>query len=192
MPNVITSAIFLLTESKKNGKYVFGNFADLEESRFVTIPKAYENFIQIIKNKQLLMDINTLKNLPKNLPAGNLFYISKQVDQSFENAIAVETLSKGIKFAKDKALENNQSHIYIIGQSKLIKQCLKENLLDEIQLTFVYNFGDKISEPVYLDFDLNQWKIVDDSGIFTSENSNSEKTSYRYLKLNSKYKLNEF
>ena len=192
MPNVITSAIFLLTESKKNGKYVFGNFADLEESRFVTIPKAYENFIQIIKNKQLLMDINTLRNLPKNLPAGNLFYISKQVDQSFENAIVIETLSKGIKFAKDKALENNQSHIYIIGQSKLIKQCLKENLLDEIQLTFVYNFGDKISEPVYLDVDLNQWKIVDDSGIFTSENSNSEKISYRYLKLNSKYKLNEF
>lgn len=192
MPNVITSAFFLLTESKKNGKYVFGNFADLEESRFVTIPKAYENFIQIIKNKQLLMDINTLRNLPKNVPAGNLFYISKQVDQSFEKAIRVETLSKGIKFAKDKALENNQSHIYIIGQAKLIKQCLKENLLDEIQLTFVYNFGDKISEPVYLDFDLNQWKIVDDSGIFTSENPNSEKISYRYLKLNSKYKLNEF
>lgn len=192
MPNVITSAIFLLTESKKNGKYVFGNFADLEESRFVTIPKAYENYIETIKNKQLLMDINTLRNLPKNLNAGNLFYISKQVDQSFENAIAVETLSKGIKFAKDKALENNQSHIYIIGQTKLIKQCLKENLLDEIQLTFVYNFGAKISEPVYLDFDLNQWKIVDDSGIFTSENLNSEKISYRYLKLNSKYKLNEF
>lgn len=192
MPNVITSAIFLLTESKKNGKYVFGNFADLEESRFVTIPKAYENFIETIKNKQLLMDINTLRNLPKNLNTGNLFYISKQVDQSFEKAIRVETLSKGIKFAKDKALENNQSHIYIIGQAKLIKQCLKENLLDEIQLTYVYNFGDKISEPVYLDFDLNQWKIVDDSGIFTSENPNSEKISYRYLKLNSKYKLNEF
>src|SRR5690625_3922976 len=119
------------------------------------------------------MDINTLRNLPKNLPAGNLFYISKQVDQSIENAIAVETLFKGIKFSKDKALENNQSHIYIIGQSKLIKQCLKENLLDEIKLTFVYNFSDKISELVYLDFDLNQWKIVDDSRIFTSENPNS-------------------
>lgn len=190
MPNVITSAVFLLIENKNIGKYIYANFTDKHEIYRRILPKAYENFVSIVKGKTLLMDENTYNNFPKNVLAANLFYISKQNYNSTDQSFAVENLSKGINLAKKKALELNQNHIYIIGNSQLLNQSLKKNFLDEIQLTLVYNLYEKFSETIY--FDLNQWKIVEDSGVFTSESYQFKDLRYRYLKLNSKYKLNEF
>lgn len=192
MPNIITSAAFLLTESKKPKKYIFGNFADADANYIHDLPNAYEFFIKIVNGQQILTDIDSLKIFPKELPVKNIFFIANPIEKSIKNAIAVETLTKGIQFAKKKALEENQSHIYIVGGVDLIKNCLKNNLLDEIQLTFVYNSEMEMTKSNFLNFDLNQWKIAEDSGIFHSDQSQQNKITYRHLKLNSKYKLNEF
>lgn len=103
-----------------------------------------------------------------------------------KEGIPAQSIEEGIQIAKQRAKERNKNKIYVIGSANIIAQCLDKNLLDEIILTVVSNYYEEADRLVYLDFDIEKWEIIQDSGELISSGSKPKNLKYRFYTLHKK------
>lgn len=185
--SIITSAIILLAKTETPHKYLFGAYTDDgEATSFLDLPEDRERFVKTLTDKQTVMGRKTLEATPLDFPDGGRICISRHPDKIRTDAFAAKSISQGIAIAKERATQDGQNSIYIIGGADIIKQCLNQHLLDEIKLTIAYGHQDDISNPIYIYFDLEDWEVQESSGVLTSAESKPEKLEYEFLTLKAK------
>lgn len=186
MKNIITSAVVLLAETETMGKYLFGAYNDKGEAiSFLSLPEDHGVFIKLLIGQQTIMGANTLKATPDIFPDGGRICVTHHPENVKLPAIAAKNIEEAIELAKERAEKRGENKVYVIGGANLMKQCLEENLLEEIELTLTFGHKKDVQNPVYLDFNLENWKIIKDSGLLTSEVSEPKKLNYRFLTLRS-------
>lgn len=187
MREIITSSIILLAKTSIEDQYIFGAYKDSGEATdFLQLPEDHEMFVNTLIGQQTVMGVNTLNATPLDFPDGGRICITHHPEKVRNDAIAATSIKQGIEIAKKRAEATNQEKIYVIGGAELIQQCLELQLLDEIQLTLTYGYKKQVENPIYLNFKLNNWKIIEDSGIMISANSIPKGLKFSYLRLKNK------
>lgn len=163
---------------------MFGAYKDSgEATSFVTLPEDHQMFVDTLVDQQTVMGVKTLLATPLNFPDVGRICITHHPENVRSDAIAVSSIEEGIEVAKERAKKAQQNKIFVIGGASIIQQCLAQNLLDEIKVTLTYQHYQEVPNPIYLDLNLDDWNIVEDSGILTSSSSKPEKMNYRYYRL---------
>lgn len=184
MNQIITSSVILIAQTEISNRYVFGAYNSNNEAvAFIKLPEDHQFFVNELTGEQTVIGFNTLMATPDDFPDDGRICITHHPKKIGENAIPATSIEEGIEIAKKRAVGRNKDRIYVIGGSSIIQQCLEKNLLDEIKLTVVKNYFDEAEYFVYLDFDLNQWKIKEDSGWLVSTDSKPENLEYRFYTL---------
>lgn len=182
--NTIVSSVILLAQTEKHNKYIFGAYKDNGEATdFLQLPEDHKLFIDTIRGKQVVMGKETLMATPDNFPDGGRFCVTHHPETVGRKAIAVDSIPKAIEMAKMAANKQEQDRIYVIGGASIIGQCFENNLLDEMRLTLTYGHKENVLNPVFLNFDIEKWRIIEDSGILIAENSFPDHLRYRFLTL---------
>lgn len=190
MKNIITSAIILLAQTNEKNKYLFGSYKDNgEATSFLKLPEDHKRFVDILRNQQTIMGASTLKATPEDFPDSGRFCVTHHPEAVHKNAVAVNSIQKGIELAKEKAKKEGNQCVFVIGGASIIKQCLEQNLLDKIELTLTYAHQKNVENPVYLEFDFTKWEILKDSGKMISKTSNPKKLNYRFLTIKNSSKI---
>lgn len=181
---ITTSSIILLAKTKQANKYIFGAYTDDgKATSFLKLPEDRKMFEETLVNRQTVMGRNTFNATPTDFPDAGRICITHHPEKVGDKGIPAATIKEGIAIAKKRAQKAGQNIIYVIGGANIIKQCLEENLLDEIKLTLTYDHRPNVENPVYLDFNLDNWNIAEDSGIMISKNSEPKDLKYRYLRI---------
>ncbi len=185
--SVITSSIILLAKTGQSNKYMFGAYTnDGKATSFLKLPEDRKMFEETLVNRQTVMGRNTFNATPADFPDAGRICITHHPEKIEDKGIPASTIEEGIAIAKERATKAGQNIIYVIGGANIIKQCLEKNLLDEIKLTLTYGHRADVENPVYLDFNMDDWEVKEDSGIMVSKNSEPEDLEYRYLRIEPK------
>lgn len=186
MENIKVSAVILLAKTQNKNKYVFGAYKNKEATGFVSLPEDHDRFVKILTGVQTIMGFNTLKATPKDFPDAGRICITHHPEKVESPALAVNSIEEGITMAKKRAQAADQNRVYVIGGASIIQQCLEKKLLDEIELTLVYDYyQEEDTDLVFLEFDLSKWTIKTDSGILISADSKPKNLAYTYYTLTS-------
>ena len=102
------------------------------------------------------------------LPNRDNIIITRQ-DINYPNAFVCNSLEAGIKLAKQK----NSEKIYIIGGGQIYKQCLEQNLVNKMLITWVE--ADIEADTYFPNFNLDKWEIS-----MEKKNNPDEKNPYFY------------
>ncbi len=182
--NIVTSSIILLAKTDVPNRYIFGAYKNSgEATSFLQLPEDHKLFVETLTDQQTVMGRKTLQATPDDFPDAGRICITHYPNEINKGAIPAGSLSKGIEIAKRRAVKTGKNSVFVIGGASIIRQCLKEGLLDEICLTLTYDHQKPVSHPVYLDFTLKEWTIKEDSGILISKDSQPKNLKYRYLRL---------
>lgn len=184
MELIKVSAVILLAKTKEENQYVFGAYQNKKATSFVDLPEDHDRFVQILTGEQTLMGFHTLEATPQDFPDAGRICVTHHPEKVGKNAIAVDSIKEGIEIAKKRAKKADKNQVYIVGGASIIKQCLEKNLLDEIELTLVYDYYQSANTHfVFLHFDLTKWTILKDSGIQIANDSKPHKLKFRYCTL---------
>lgn len=184
LENIQTSAVILLAETEIPGRYLFGAYKDNGKATgFVDLPEDHKRFVEILTDQQTIMGRKTLEATPKDFPDAGRIVVTHHPKKIKSPGLGVESLESAIELAKKRALKEGKKEVFVVGGARIMQECIENNLLDKIQLTLTYSHQENIPNPVYLSFELDNWKIEEDSGILTSENSKPKNLKYRYLVL---------
>lgn len=184
MKNIKTSAVILLSKTETEGKYLFGAYNDKGDAvGFLSLPEDHGVFIKLLIGQQTIMGANTLKATPDDFPDGGRVCVTHHPGNVKAPALAAASIGEAIHLAKERAQKAGKEKVYVIGGANLIRQCLEENVLDEMELTLVYDHKEDVRHPVYLEFDFKNWEIIGDSGMLTSAVSEPKGLEYRFLTL---------
>lgn len=187
MTEIITSCVILLAKTNQPNNYVFGAYKNSGEATgFVDLPEDHKRFVEILRNHQTIMGASTLKATPDDFPDGGRYCVTHHPENVGHKAKAVDSIERGIALAKVQAAKIGQKRVFVVGGASIIEQCLEKNLLDEIELTLTHDHQKQIPNPVYLQFDLASWEIVEDSGILVSKDSDPKDLKFQYLLLKPK------
>lgn len=166
---------------------MFGAYSDKGEAAgFLSLPEDHRRFVKMLTGRQTVMGFKTLEATPADFPDAGRICITHHPEKVNPPAIAAGSIAEGIEIAKQRASKTGQNVIYVIGGAEILTQCLEQQLLDEVELTLTEEYLDSAPNLIYLDFDLDDWEITDDSGILTSADSNPAHLQYRYLTLRKK------
>lgn len=184
-----TSSVILLAQTPVNNRYLFGAYKDNKAATsFLSLPEDHERFVKLLTGEQTLMGRKTWEATPVDFPDAGRICITRHPAKVNQGTFAVESITQGIVLAKERALKAGKSSIFIVGGASIIQQCLAQDLLDEIYLTLAYDHQKRVPHPVYLDFEFDNWKPKEDSGIRLSQHSIPKNLRYRYLRLQKKHR----
>lgn len=187
MKAILTSSIILLAETTDPHRYVFGAYDNQGKATgFVKLPEDHKMFIDTLVGEQTVMGAKTLDATPETFPDAGRICITHHPEKIRKKGIPAQSIEEGIQIAKQRAKEKNKNKIYVIGGAHIIAQCLEKNILDEIILTIVSDYYEEADRLVYLDFDIEKWDIIQDSGELISSESKPEKLKYRFYTLRKK------
>lgn len=179
-----TSSIILLAKTEKENCYIFGAYKDNgEATSFLNLPEDHKMFVDTLTNQQTIMGYKTLKATPTDFPDAGRICITHHPNKIDNNAIPASSISEAIDIAKKRAQKTEKDTVFVIGGASIIKQCLEQDLLDEVRLTLTQDYNKPVSNPVYLEFNIDDWNIKKDSGILTSKNAKPNNLKYQYLTL---------
>ncbi len=185
-----TSSVILLAQTPVSNRYLFGAYKDNgEATSFLSLPEDHQRFVELLTGEQTLMGRKTLEATPADFPDAGRICITHHTAKISRGALAVESITQGILLAKERALTMGKNAIFIVGGASIIQQCLSRDLLDEIYLTLAYAHQKHIPHPVYLDFEFDNWKVKEDSGILIAQHSIPKNLKYRYLRLQKERRL---
>lgn len=184
MPPILTSSIILLATTSENNRYIFGAYDNLgNATAFAKLPEDHKMFVETLRGQQTVMGVKTLLATPLDFPDGGRICITNHPEKVRNDAIPATSIEEGIAIAKERARKKNQKKIFVIGGASIIAQSLEKGILDEIILTVIYDHFHPVENPVFLNFEMDKWKIIEDSGVLISENSEPESLGYRYYRL---------
>lgn len=190
LSQIQTSSVILLAQTPIKERYLFGAYKNNgEATSFLSLPEDHDRFVKLLTGEQTLMGRKTLEATPSDFPDAGRICITHHPAKTSSGALAVESIPQGIHLAKKRALKAGKSAIFIVGGASIIQQCLAQDLLDEIYLTLAYAHQKRVPHPVYLDFEFDNWKLKEDSGILISQHSTPKNLRYRYLRLQKNRRL---
>ena len=102
------------------------------------------------------------------LPNRDNIIITRQ-DIDYPDAFVCNSLEEGLKLAKEK----NNEKIYIIGGGQIYKQCIDQNLVTKMLITWVK--ADIEADVFFPELDLTKWEIS-----MEKKNNPDEKNPYVY------------
>lgn len=187
MENILTSSIILLAKTSAPHHFVFGAYdKEGKATSFVKLPEDHKMFVDTLTGEQTVMGAKTLDATPETFPDAGRICITHHPEKVQKEGIPAQSIEEGIQIAKQRAKERNKNKIYVIGGANIIAQCLDKNLLDEIILTVVSDYYEEADRLVYLDFDIEKWEIIQDSGELISSGSKPKNLKYRFYTLHKK------
>lgn len=102
------------------------------------------------------------------LPNRDNIIVTRQ-DIKYPNAFVCSSLEAGIELAKEK----NQEKIFIIGGGQIYKQCLEQNLVNKMLITWVD--AELEADTFFPEFDSSKWTITKEK-----KNNPDDKNPYAY------------
>ena len=97
----------------------------------------------------------------------NIIITRQKID--YPNAFVCNSLKAGLELAKKK----NNEKIYIIGGGQIYKQCLEQNLVNKMLITWVE--ADVEADVYFPSFDMDKWKVS-----MEKKNNPDDKNPYKY------------
>ena len=97
----------------------------------------------------------------------NIIITRQEID--YPNAFVCNSLKAGLELAKQK----NNKKIYIIGGGQIYKQCLEQNLVNKMLITWVE--ADVEADVYFPSFDKDKWKVS-----MEKKNNPDDKNPYTY------------
>ncbi|MCO5236469.1 MAG: dihydrofolate reductase [Chitinophagaceae bacterium] len=184
MRSVKTSSLILLAKTGIQNRYIFGAYKDNgEATSFLSLPEDRKMFIETLTGKQTIMGYKTLQATPFDFPDGGRICITHHPGKVKAPGLAASTIEDALELAFRRAAKLDQDTVYVTGGASIMEQCMERGLLDEVILTLTETYAAPVSNPVYLDFVLNRWNILEDSGMRISKNSDPPNLEYHYLTL---------
>lgn len=99
----------------------------------------YDNFIKNIDT--VILGANTYKQIKKELSPDKWVYENLQsyvlTNEKIKDTINIKYVNMNIKELINRLQQEKGKNIWICGGANLVNQCVKENLIDEYQITTV-------------------------------------------------------
>lgn len=184
MENIIISSIILLAKTAIPNRYIFGAYKDNgDATSFLNLPEDHDMFVNTLIAQQTIMGRETLEATPLDFPDNGRICVTHHPETLRKDAIAARSITEAITIAKQRAMERGQEKVFVIGGASIMKQCIDQNILDEVLLTLTESHNENVPHPVYLDFNLSDWLLVKDSGVMIGQNSQPENLKFHYYTL---------
>lgn len=122
-----------ISDSKGSVNWILGNEENYDSDY------GYETFIQEVDT--VILGANTYKQIINELSPDKWVYENLQsyvlTNETIKDTSNIKYVKTSIKELINKLRQENGKHIWICGGANLVNQCVKENLIDEYQITTV-------------------------------------------------------
>lgn len=122
-----------IADSKGNVDWILGNNKNYDSDY------GYETFIKDIDT--VILGTNTYKQITNELSPNKWVYENLQsyvlTKERIEDTPNIKYVNMNIKELINRLQKENGKNIWICGGANLVNQCVKENLIDEYQITTV-------------------------------------------------------
>ena len=156
-------AIVAMASNRANGKnnqLIWHIKADLQRFKAITL------------GHFLITGRKNFESIVKLLSCRTTLIISRNTDFKVEGAKVVNSLSEAIKICKNLA----QEKIFIMGGGEIYKLAFEQNLIDEIDLTYIKK--DFTADTFFPEIDLKIFSKAEESIFYLDEKSN---LTYKYI-----------
>lgn len=122
-----------IADSKGNVDWILGNNEDYDSDY------GYENFIKNIDT--VILGANTYKQIKNELSPEKWVYEDLQsyvlTHEKIKDTTNIKYVNMSIKELINKLQKEKGKNIWICGGANLVNQCIKEDLIDEYQITII-------------------------------------------------------
>lgn len=155
-----------IADGKGNVDWISGNNEDYDSDY------GYENFIKDIDT--VILGANTYKQIKNELSPNNWVYENLQsyilTNEKITDTANIKYVNINIKELINRLQQENGKNIWICGGANLVNQCLKENLIDEYQITtipIILGNGIRLFAKNNKEIKLNLKEIKEENGLIT-------------------------
>ena len=136
------------------------------------ISEDLKRFKRLTSGHAIIMERKTFESMPKALPNRTNIVLTKKEHYAPEGALVVHSIQEALDLVK------NDAQPFIIGGGEIYR--LFMNYCDRIELTRVHHDFD--ADVYFPEIDENQWEIIAEEAVSSSENQPYDYTYLTYEK----------
>ena len=138
------------------------------------LPEDLKRFKKITSGHHILMGRNTFESIGKPLPNRTTVIITRNKNYFKDGCLIAHSIEEAIELA------DSDDKIFIIGGAQVYKEALKNNLVDQLDITLVHHEFE--ADAFFPEIDLTIWEESKREDFKADENNNYDYSFVSYTK----------
>ena len=138
------------------------------------LPADLKRFKKITSGHHILMGRNTFESIGKPLPNRTTVIITRNKNYFKDGCLIAHSIQEAIELA------NSDDQIFIIGGAQVYKEALKNNLVDQLDITIVHHEFE--ADAFFPEIDLTIWEETKREDFYADDKNNYDYSFVSYTK----------